>query len=190
MILILIRHGKTEANEKHLYCGSTDVGLSESGIAALTGKKHAGFKSDINNFRIITSGMKRCEQTLSVLFGDIPHETDPAFREMDFGKFEMRSYEELKNDPAYIEWISGDNTSNLTPGGESGTIMQSRVIDGLNRLMNSGKDSLLITHGGVIAAIMDHLFPEENKNIYQWQPSQGEGYVINTDAHRYRKLTF
>lgn len=35
MKLILIRHGKTEANEKHLYCGSTDVSLSESGIKEL-----------------------------------------------------------------------------------------------------------------------------------------------------------
>lgn len=27
----LIRHGKTEANEKHLYCGKTDISLSERG---------------------------------------------------------------------------------------------------------------------------------------------------------------
>ena len=25
MTIYLIRHGKTEANEKHLYCGSTDL---------------------------------------------------------------------------------------------------------------------------------------------------------------------
>ena len=28
MTIYLIRHGKTEANEKHLYCGSTDLSLS------------------------------------------------------------------------------------------------------------------------------------------------------------------
>ena len=31
MSIYLIRHGKTEANEKHLYCGSTDLPLSEKG---------------------------------------------------------------------------------------------------------------------------------------------------------------
>ena len=31
MTIYLIRHGKTEANEKHLYCGSTDLPLSEAG---------------------------------------------------------------------------------------------------------------------------------------------------------------
>ena len=33
MIIYLIRHGKTEANERHLYCGSTDLPLSDAGIA-------------------------------------------------------------------------------------------------------------------------------------------------------------
>jgi len=38
MKLILIRHGKTEANEKHLYCGSTDIPLSDGGKAELIEK--------------------------------------------------------------------------------------------------------------------------------------------------------
>ena len=39
MKLILIRHGNTEANEKHLYCGSTDLSLSDAGKAALLERK-------------------------------------------------------------------------------------------------------------------------------------------------------
>lgn len=31
MTIYLIRHGKTEANESHLYCGSTDLSLSVAG---------------------------------------------------------------------------------------------------------------------------------------------------------------
>ena len=37
MTIYLIRHGKTEANEKHLYCGSTDLPLSEAGRGELQG---------------------------------------------------------------------------------------------------------------------------------------------------------
>ena len=48
------------------------------------------------------------------------------------------------------------------------------------------EDTCVITHGGVIAAIMEHLLPEENKNRYQWQPRPGEGYCI-TD-HTYRRI--
>ena len=33
MRIYLIRHGKTEANERRLYCGSTDLPLSRQGAA-------------------------------------------------------------------------------------------------------------------------------------------------------------
>ena len=188
MKLILIRHGKTEANEKHLYCGSTDLPLSENGKAELTERKSAVEYPSIEGFRILTSGMRRCEETLSILYGDIPYETDPAFREMNFGAFEMRSYEEMKNDPDYIAWISGDNESNVTPGGESGNIMTARVIRSLERLISDGQDTLLVTHGGVVAAIMSHLFPDEGKNRYEWQPKPGVGYEIDMGSSSYIKL--
>ena len=33
MKILLLRHGLTEANERHLYCGSTDLPLSQIGRA-------------------------------------------------------------------------------------------------------------------------------------------------------------
>ena len=41
MSIYLIRHGKTEANEKRLYCGSTDLPLSEKGRAELRAMHYA-----------------------------------------------------------------------------------------------------------------------------------------------------
>ena len=52
MRLILIRHGKTEANEKHLYCGSTDLPLSEAGKAALLGRKLCHVKVTKEDFSL------------------------------------------------------------------------------------------------------------------------------------------
>ena len=188
MKLILIRHGNTEASEKHLYCGSTDLPLSDKGKAALLERKAALGVPELDGFRVVTSGMRRCEETLALLYGIIPHEADPAFREMDCGAFEMRSYEEMKDDPAYIAWISGDNEANVCPGGESGQIMTARVLAGLDRLIADGRDTLLVTHGGVIAAIMAHLFPEEGKNRYEWQPKPGGEYEIELGTEHYRAI--
>ena len=67
MTIYLIRHGKTEANEKHLYCGSTDLPLSDAGKEELRSVHY-----DIKNVRFITSGMKRTNETLRILFGDVP----------------------------------------------------------------------------------------------------------------------
>ena len=185
MKLILLRHGLTAANEQHLYCGATDIGLSESGKAALLRRKKAVTYPDFSGKRVITSGLLRCEETLFLLVGDVAHETDAAFREMDFGIFEMRSYENMKNDPAYLAWIEGDNESNVAPGGESGVQMRRRVLDGLGRLLADNRDTLLVTHGGVIAVIMAHLFPAEQKNRFDWQPLPAGGYAVNLTNGRY-----
>ena len=58
MTIYLIRHGKTEANEKHLYCGSTDLPLSNAGREELQNIHY-----DVNDVHFLTSGMKRTSLT-------------------------------------------------------------------------------------------------------------------------------
>ena len=175
MTIYLIRHGKTAANEQHLYCGSTDLTLSKAGRAELE-KLHY----DIQNVRFLSSGMQRTDETLRILFGDVPFEVDPRFREVDFGIFELKSYDELKDTPEYQAWLSGDNEVNIPPKGESGEQMRRRVLEAFSEIR---EDTCVITHGGVIAAIMEHLFPEEHKNRYQWQPKPGHGYVLRERSY-------
>lgn len=162
---------------QHRYCGSTDLPLSAAGREELKGLHY-----EVSGVRFLTSGMLRTEQTLAILFGDVPHERRPAFREVDFGIFEMHTYEELKKDPAYLDWITGDNMANVPQKGESGNQMLARVLAALQELRQ--EDTVLVTHGGVIAAIMEHLFPEENKSRYQWQPDPGHGYLIEGNSYR------
>ena len=176
MTLYLIRHGKTEANEKWLYCGSTDLPLSKAGAKELQALRY-----DIENVRFVTSGMKRTNETLQILFGDVTYQVDPRFREVDFGIFEMHSYEEIKDTPEYQGWLTGDNEANIPPQGESGLQMKERVLQGLSEMK---EDTCIITHGGVIAAIMQHLFPGEKKSRYDWQPSPGHGYMITSNTYR------
>lgn len=176
MSVYLIRHGKTEANEKRLYCGSTDLPLSEAGREELRSLAYA-----ITPERFATSGMKRANETLKILFGNVPYSVDSRFREVDFGDFEMKSYEMLKNDPAYQAWLTGDNETNVPPGGESGAQMTCRVLEAFAELPDG---TALVTHGGVIAAIMASLFPTEGKHRYQWQPRNGYGYEIHSGTYR------
>ena len=178
--LYLIRHGRTEANEKWLYCGATDLPLSESGAKTLEGIHYAVPEDCV----FITSGMKRTEQTLKILFGNVCQKIDARFKEIDFGIFEMRSYEQLKNEPEYQEWISGDNEKKTPPGGESGEQMRIRVVSALQDVQKETKAVVLITHGGVIAALMSELFPKEGKSRYDWQPKPGGGYVIKNGIYQ------
>ena len=86
MKIYLIRHGKTLANELHIYCGSTDLPLTEVGIEELKAL-HYDFPPSC---RFLTSGMIRTEQTLYYLCGDVAHKMDKRFREIVFGIFEMQ----------------------------------------------------------------------------------------------------
>lgn len=181
--LILIRHGLTKANEEHRYCGSSDVPLSPKGIQSLT-------KPDfmLENPRFFTSGMRRTEATLEVLFGPVPHDALPAFREVDFGAFELQTYEKLKERADYRAWLSGDNMKNVPPGGESGQAFTARVLAALPELLKYDGETVLVTHGGVIAAIMAELFPYEEKSRYEWQSPHGHGYIIEIDTHEYTQF--
>ena len=178
MTIYLIRHGKTSANEKHLYCGSTDLLLSAAGRQELQNIRY-----DIKNVRFITSGMKRTDETMRILFGDAPYKIDSRFREVDFGIFEMHSYDQLKDTPEYQAWLAGENEANIPPLGESGAQMKDRVLRAFSEIK---EDSCIIAHGGVIAAIMEHLFPNKDKNRYEWQPKPGCGYAVT--EHSYRTL--
>lgn len=171
--IYLIRHGKTEANLLHLYCGSTDLPLCPQGIRELEELRYS-----LPPARYITSGMQRTEQTLKILFGDVPHQKNAQFREIDFGEFEMHSYEQLKDTPPYQQWLTGDNFRNVPPGGESGEAMTRRVMAEFHAIETDEIPTVIVTHGGVIAAIMEALFPDEGKNRYAWQPQPGHGYAI------------
>ena len=175
MTILLIRHGKTVANEQHLYCGSTDLSLSDAGRAELQGRK-----VDVPvSCRYWSSGMRRANETLELLFGEVSYEKETRLREVDFGSFEMKSYDMLKEDPEYLAWITGDNMANTPPGGESGNAMTARVVAAFEAIAARQENEVIVTHGGVIAAIMAWLFPEENKNRYQWQSANGGGYRLS-----------
>ena len=180
--VILLRHGRTAANDGHLYCGSTDLPLSEGGREALLELRERGGYPSAEGMRIFTSGMRRADETLRILYGDLERTAVPELREMDFGAFEMHSYEQLKDDPAYRAWCDGDNEANVAPGGESGAGMTLRVLEGFHRLLEENDAFLLVSHGGPIAAVMGDLFPEEGKNRFQWQPNNGRGYVLELDG--------
>lgn len=173
MKLILQRHGKTAANEELRYCGVTDLPLSESGKAELRALRSNC--PDASGFRIITSGMLRTNETLEILYGRRPDAVEPGFAEINFGSFEMHTHEEFKDDPDYIAWRADTTGDARMPGGESGNEFRARVEAAFAKI---SEDSLIVCHGGVIAVIMQRLFPEENRQRYEWQPEWGHGYLI------------
>ena len=190
MEIHLIRHGKTLANEMRLYCGRTDLPLSESGLAELMIYKSRDiYPTGAGCF--FTSGLRRAEQTLDVLYGNVSRITVPNITEYDFGLFEMKSYDELKEQEDYLAWITDESGAVSCPGGESKNQVEKRVIEGyafiLEEVRQAGHGSALaVCHGGTIACIMEHLKPKV-KTFYEWQPQPGRGYSLIYASGRFQK---
>lgn len=181
--VILLRHGSTPANEQWLYCGATDVSLSERGRAILEAKRALGGYPSPESFRVFTSGMKRAEETLGILFGDVAHERSEGLREINFGSFEMKDYFTLEKEEAFRLWMQGGEEA-VPPGGESSAQFRLRVSRAFREITEGGEDALILCHGGVIAALMDEHFHDPAKDRMDWQPVGGEGYELVFEGGR------
>ena len=181
MKLYIIRHGNTYCNEKKLYCGREDVSLSEGGILNLRDLKEKFYYSLSEVY--FTSGAKRANETLKILFNNVHFESIKDFWEYDFGDFELKSYEELRRNDKYIKWILDEDGRISCPNGESRIDFNNRVkeifVKFLNDLQERNVENVcLVTHGGVIVSILSEFLNEKNSSFYDLQPSCGQGYEL------------
>ncbi len=174
MTLHLIRHGITEANEKKLYLGHTDLSLSKKGRLELIRLKDE-IKYPLGEI-YVTSGLKRADETLMILYDKKPDLKIKEFMELNFGDFEMKSYDDLKLDKDYIKWV--DNfPKEPCPNGENREDFLKRIQYGIGKLKELKLNEIVvICHGGVIASIMEQYL--NKKNFYDFLPSHGHGYTI------------
>ncbi len=174
----LIRHGLTEANEKGLYLGRTDLPLSPTGLADLLQKKEEALYPEAKHF--YTSPLMRCKQSLEVLYPGCAAETVPQLAECDFGDWDGKSAAELKLDDAFQKWITG--ASAQIPNGEDAAAFQARVMAAFEGIVedvmkqNDG-DAVICTHGGVIMMIMAaYALPQADASA--WGAEPGCGFTV------------
>lgn len=176
----LIRHGKTEANEKHLYCGKTDISLSERGKKELYDIKNTVKYPECTSF--FSSGAKRANETLEILYPQKTYSEINEFWEYNFGDFEMKSYDMLKENKEYIKWITDKSGQVLCPNGESKSQYKERIKEVFNLFIDmcyseSMRQVVLVSHGGTIGTILE-IFYDSSKSFYEHQPACGRGYEI------------
>lgn len=190
MELHLIRHGKTPATEQKLYCGQTDLPLSERGVAEITLLKHQGlYPQSVELF--FTSGMTRTEQTLDLIYGDVPRKAVPYLAEFKFGLLEMHSHEDLKGHNGYQRWIADQTDTIPCPNGESKKQFAERTLKGYSYVLNGigqagNCSAVVLCHGGTIACIMAHLMPNA-KDFYGWLPAPGHGYTLTYTEGQFKQ---
>lgn len=189
MEITLIRHGATRGNIERRYIGRTDEELCKEGEEALRQMAAAGKYPSCSDARVVfSSPMRRCVQSAKIIFPDI--ETSKIvkiddLREMDFGSFEGKTYDELKADESYSRWLESGGKEGA-PGGESVESFARRCVFGFFKMIEMARESLAervvaFVHGGVIMAVMSFLTGGE---YYSFQVKNGEGFsfIVGGDS--------
>ncbi|MFK9090509.1 histidine phosphatase family protein [Bacillus salipaludis] len=172
MVIALFRHGVTEENKRKAYLGWNDSPLlAESRKMSPLKRYESYFSSDL----------QRCLSTSNLFF---PHQKPiiiEAFREMNFGEWEGQTYEDLKENERYRQWLS-DPLSVFPPKGESFHEFTRRVQAGWNKMIHiilsqTLKSGAVITHGGVIRYLLTRYAPEE-KDFWSFQAQHDQGFEL------------
>ncbi|MDD3814672.1 MAG: histidine phosphatase family protein [Desulfocapsaceae bacterium] len=177
MRLILLRHGRTGLSGR--YVGSSDVPLSEEGR-----KQILDLRSNLDALEIdglLASPMLRCTQSADLLGLGLPMQLDPDLREIDFGRWEGKTFAEIEaQDPELVQhWASGTDDF-CFPGGEGMVGFTSRVDAVKNRLLVSDAGTLLlVTHGGVIRSLICGLLGLSQRNYLLFQVAKGHYSTID-----------
>ena len=173
MTLWMIRHGLTRPGEEGKYQGSLDEGLSLRGRESL---RAAPFLPAA----LYVSPALRARETASILFPGVEQTVIPDLREMDFGTFEDRSWQEMETDPDYRAWVeSGCRT--CCPGGEDMAGYSARVNAAVDAILQNGKDNTaIVAHGGTMMAALE-LRGRPARGYWQWQRPCGCGWMLEYD---------
>lgn len=154
--LVVVRHGLTQWNLDKRYQGQRDIELLMPDALADMDRLRLELEGERFD-AVVSSDLTRCRQTLAHIAegrGWPEPRLDQRLRENDFGEFEGRNWEELKDDPVYREWI--DSAGELAPpGGESAQDLRDRLTLALGAIFDAAVEAghrrvLVVTHGGVI----------------------------------------
>lgn len=174
MELLLIRHSITAGNLAHRYVGRTDEPLCPEGRSLANEAAAALPEPEL----VFSSPMLRCRETAEILFPGKEIQIIPDFRETDFGDFEYKTYEELKDDESYRAWIDSSGVL-APPGGESRETVKARVLSAftgvLHGLCDFGGLAAIVAHGGTIMTLM-HALARPPREYYGWQVKNCRGF--------------
>ena len=184
MELVAVRHGITAWNLERRYQGQQDIPLlfpeAEEGLLTLREAL-----ADEHFDAIYSSDLNRCQQTLKwaeVAKSGVPLTLEPRLRELDFGEYEGKVYDELKDLPHYRAWI--DSVGELQiPGGESAAQLRERLDAWLHELALNAQAGdhrkiLAVTHGGVIRELRRRF-----ETIHFW-----DGTVAQAQGRRWQLM--
>ncbi|MGH7298821.1 MAG: histidine phosphatase family protein [Candidatus Rokuibacteriota bacterium] len=158
--LLLARHGQSVSNAVRRFQGAQDVALSPLGLRQAEALRLAVGRRRLAH--VYASPLERARRTAEIAMAglDLPMTVVDDLRELSLGEWEGCTVEEIQTRPGdpYARWVR-DPVLCLPPGGEPLAEVQARVLGAMARIASAhpnGDDVLIVSHGGVISALLAH----------------------------------
>ena len=149
MEIYLIRHTAPKIDKGICY-GQSDIDVQNSFEDEVeTIKKN--LPETIGSIAVYSSPLVRCKKLAQCFSKEITF--DDRLMEVNFGDWELQPWDAINEDDLNT-WM-GDFVTIAPPNGESYIQLSERVNTAFDAIVNaSGKDKIIVAHGGVIRAIV------------------------------------
>jgi alpha-ribazole phosphatase/probable phosphoglycerate mutase len=146
--LVLVRHAEPVDDMRGRCYGSLDVELSEQGHAQA---RELAERLTERYDAVYSSPRVRALETAQPLAAEV--HVDDRLREIDFGEFEGRTYEEIaRTEPELFRAWMETPTQVRFPGGESYADVRRRALAAYDEIRAAHDCAVVVAHGGVIRA--------------------------------------
>lgn len=182
--LVLVRHGQSIWNEKNLFTGWRDIGLTDKGVEEA---KKAGLllkEANVNFDVMFTSSLERAKKTGDIILScmdqrNIEVVSDSALNERDYGELTGMNKDEARKNFGESQVQTWRRSYDMPPpGGESLKNTFERVLPYFNKYIHprlSNGESILITaHGNSLRSLVKHLEEISEEKIVKLEIATGE----------------
>lgn len=163
MKVTLVRHTRLAIEPGICYGQSdVDVGGSFEEEAQALSQKLASTTVDA----VYASPLQRCQKLAQYLEkGDMS--LDSRLKELDFGDWEMKKWDDLPRD--YFDIWAQDYGHMAPPNGETFAQLQGRGISFIEEMQSkhANQHLLVVTHGGMIRALIAHVLDMPLKHLFR-----------------------
>jgi len=183
--LILIRHGEPVGHAGRCI-GHHDTELAPSAIEPL---QRLSRTNRVNARLIIASDLRRAAGSAAIVARAWNAELrfDPRLRELSFGEWEGRPWDEIARDDAdAIDVWGRDWTAHSAPGGETGTVFAARVGAALREAteLTASADVAVVSHAGWIRVATTILLAEPLASAFDRSIDYARAAVFNVSGAR------
>ena len=185
--LVLVRHGVTRHTLEKRFSGglaSANPGLSEEGRdqARATATWLAPMAERIS--AVVSSPVRRTHETAEIIAEALGHpiEVESGFAEMEFGVWDGLTFDEVaeQHRDALDAWL-GSLDAVPGEGGESFRVVESRVLQGLQRVLDThaGETVVVVSHVTPIKTLVAHALEAPLESVFRMELAPASVTVVS-----------